>query len=189
MQIPKWNAKWTIMEHPAARSVLVSTFSMVKTILGFHWYYSTNWSWKKEMWLVRSNVVNDLIVFIYTRRGGEKIEGKGEGRRVVGWDGWWGVSRLFVVLLHSVMKCRSRTILAGVCYVCVWYVCEKRKRGRDKGRGERREGGWEERRQARREGGKEGEGIVEHGSSSLGLDFRDKKCSMYKKQCSGWGVI
>ena len=49
LNIPKWNAKWTKMEQAAGCSVLVSTFSMVKTFLGFHWYYGTSWNWA-VMW-------------------------------------------------------------------------------------------------------------------------------------------
>ena len=47
---------------------------------------------RKEKWLLPSNVVNDLIVFIFTRKGGEEIEGEGAGRKAVVWfearGGW-----------------------------------------------------------------------------------------------------
>lgn len=53
----------------------------------------------------------------------------------------------------------------------------------------RRKGGVNEGRVRGRKAGRQAGRIVEHDSSGLGLCFSDKKCSMYKKQCSGGGVI
>lgn len=69
---------------------------------------------KKKIWLIDSDIVNDLIVLIYLQRS------------AVGWGGeeWYCGVRVVCVrecgvtindLLHSVIKCHSRTRLAGVC--------------------------------------------------------------------------